>query len=80
VCAARYVTFFSFFLLGGFGLSPILSYKYIRNQIGVLFILDGDEKKNCWTKFCLQDVLADDDLTVRGMMGRKNQDSTSRHC
>jgi hypothetical protein len=45
VCAARYVTFFSFFLLGGFGLSPILSYKYIRNQIGVLFILDGDEKK-----------------------------------
>jgi hypothetical protein len=39
------------------------------------FISDGDEK-SCWTKVRLQDVLADDDLTVRGMMGRKNQDST----
>jgi hypothetical protein len=39
------------------------------------FILDGD-KKSCWTKVRLQDVLADDDLTVRGIMGWKNQDST----
>jgi hypothetical protein len=39
------------------------------------FYFNGD-KKSCWTKVCLQDVLADDDLTVRGMMGRKNQDIT----
>jgi hypothetical protein len=35
------------------------------------FILNGDEK-SCWTKVHLQDVLVDDDLTVRGTMGRKN--------
>jgi hypothetical protein len=36
------------------------------------FILDGDEK-SYWTKVHLQDVLADDDLTVRGTMGKKTK-------
>jgi hypothetical protein len=43
------------------------------------FILDGDGK-SYWIKVRLQDVLVDDDLTVRGMMGKKNQDSTWRRC
>jgi hypothetical protein len=72
------IVFLSFFLVVGEVDLNYLLFFLTNIYVTILefyFILVGDEK-SYWTKVRLQDVLADDDLTVRGMMGRKNQNST----